>query len=57
MLQSGFDPGIPGRHKKLNLSDEQTLESWVLELIDLGETVYTSTLIQLVYFVFPFIIF
>lgn len=56
-LQSGFDPCIPGRHKKLNLSDEQTLESWVLELIDLGETVYTSTLIQLVYFVFPFIIF
>ena len=57
VLQSGFDPGIPVRHKKLNRSDEQTRESWILELIDLGETVYTTTLIQLVCFMFSFIIF
>ena len=56
-LEAGFDACISGRHKKLNEADEMILESWILELIEQGETVYPTRVIHLVLFFFCLFIF
>ena len=47
-FQQGFDPCRKGRHKKLNDADENLLVSWILDLLDEGETVYTPKIIEMV---------
>ena len=47
-LQRGFDPGKSGRRQNLSDKDEAILESWVLELLDLGQTVYRFVLLEMV---------
>ena len=46
--EQGFDAGITGRHQLLSTKDEHILERWIQFLVEVSETVYTSTLIQLV---------
>ena len=47
-MDQGFDPGRNARHHILSSKDEHTLERWIHFLIDISETVYSSTLIELV---------
>ena len=47
-LQRGFDPGKSGRRQNLSDKDEAILESWVLELLDLGQTDYRFVLLEMV---------
>ena len=46
--QQGFDPCRIGRHKKLNDADEEILVSWILDLLDEGETLYSPKIIEMV---------
>lgn len=52
----GFDLGMNGRHQFLSNKDEHILERWLQFLIDLSVTVQTSTLMELVCFVFFFVL-
>ena len=47
-LQRGFNPGKSGRRQNLSDTDEAILESWVHELLDLGQTVYRFVLLEMV---------
>ena len=47
-FEQGFDPCRNGRHKKLNDSDEDRLVSWILDLLDEGETLYSPKIIEMV---------
>ena len=47
-FQQGFDPCRIGRHKKLNDADEEILVSWILDLLDEGETLYSPKIIEMV---------
>ena len=49
-IERGFDAGKPGRHQLLSIKDEHILERWLECLIEISETVYTSTVIKLVCF-------
>ena len=44
----GYNVGEPGHRQKMNTQDECNLESWILELIKRGETVFASTVIKMV---------
>lgn len=47
-IEQGFDAGCTGRHQILSCKDEHILERWLEFLIDISQTVYTSTVIELV---------
>ena len=47
-LLHGFNPGRSGRRQNLSDKDEAILESWILELLDLGQTVYRFVLLEMV---------
>ena len=47
-FQQGFDPCRNGRHKKLSDADEERLISWILDLLDEGETLYSQKIIEMV---------
>ena len=47
-LVKGYNIAEPGHRQKMNSQDEANLESWILELIKRGETVFASTVIKMV---------
>ena len=47
-LDNGFNPSRSGRHQKLNDHDEETLVSWIQDLLDEGGTVYSYQVIDMV---------
>ena len=51
---AGYDITKSGRHRKLCERDEEIIVHWALELINMGETLHTSTLIDLVCIICPF---
>ena len=53
---AGYDIGKNGRHRKLCERDEDIIVHWALELINMGETIHTSTLIDLVCTISTYII-
>lgn len=54
-LENGFIPSKSGRHQKLNDHDEETLVSWIQDLLDEGGTVYSYQVIDMVCFFLPLV--
>ena len=44
----GYNIGIPGHRQKMNVWDEKCLEEWIIDLINVGETVFPSSVIKMV---------
>ena len=47
-FKCGYDPGKPGRHRKLCIEDEDMLFNWIRKLNAKGQTVFISTVIEMV---------
>ena len=51
-MMKGFEVGNSGRRFNLNRSDEKILEQWCLEMLDLGDTLFTWKVVNLVWIIF-----
>ena len=47
-FKCGYDPGKPGRHRKLCASDEEILFNWIRKLNSKGQTVFIHNVIDMV---------